>query len=122
MTAVAANGHACAAAARAATISDVKEGMDQLNAAVQGFSASDDGVGDAVDKAQRQRIIEAAQKVLNAVKKPDDVWVDSNMDIARIAASQLFYKWGGFEAIPVDGSISYQDLAVATKSEEALLS
>lgn len=47
---------------------------------------------------------------------------EANMDIARIAASQLFYKWGGFEAIPVDGSISYQDLAVATKSEEALLS
>lgn len=44
------------------------------------------------------------------------------MDIARLAASQLFYKWGGFEAIPVEGSISYQDLAVATKSEEALLS
>lgn len=76
MTVVAANGHACAAAARAATISDVKEGMDQLNAAVQSFSASDDGVGDVVDKAQRQRIIEAAQKVLNGVKRPDDVWVD----------------------------------------------
>lgn len=44
------------------------------------------------------------------------------MDIARFAASQLFYKWGAFEAIPVEGSISYQDLAVATKSEEALLS
>lgn len=47
---------------------------------------------------------------------------EANMDIARIAAAQLFYKWGGFEAIPVEGSISYQDLAVATKSEEALLS
>lgn len=45
-----------------------------------------------------------------------------NMDIARIAASQLLYKWGAFEAIPVEGSISYQDLAAATKSEEALLS
>lgn len=44
------------------------------------------------------------------------------MDIARFAACQLFYKWGAFEAIPVQGSISYQDLAVATKSEEALLS
>lgn len=76
MTVVAANGHASAAAARAATISDVKEGMDQLNAAVQGFIASDDGVGDAVDKAQRQQIIEAAHKVLNAVKRPNDVWVE----------------------------------------------
>lgn len=121
MTLVTANRSTSAAAARAATISDVKEGMDQLNSAVQGFSAGEDGVGDAVDKAQRQQIIEAAQKVLNAVKRPDDVWVDTNMDIARFAASQLFYKWGAFEAIPVEGSISYQDLAVATKSEEALL-
>lgn len=77
MTVVSANGAAPAAATRAVTISDVKEGMDQLNAAVQEFSASDDGAGDAVDKAQRQQIIEAAQKVLNAVKRPDDVWVDS---------------------------------------------
>lgn len=44
------------------------------------------------------------------------------MEIARFAASQLFFKWGGFETIPVEGSISYQDLAAATKSEEALLS
>lgn len=77
MTLVTANRSTSAAAARAATISDVKEGMDQLNSAVQGFSAGEDGVGDAVDKAQRQQIIEAAQKVLNAVKRPDDVWVDS---------------------------------------------
>lgn len=44
------------------------------------------------------------------------------MHIARLAASELFHKWGAFDAIPVEGSISYQDLAVATKSEEALLS
>lgn len=44
------------------------------------------------------------------------------MDIARIAACQLLYKWGAFEAIPVEGSISYQDLADATEAEEALLS
>lgn len=47
---------------------------------------------------------------------------EANMEIARFAASQLLYKWGAFEAIPVEGSISYQDLAVATKAEEALLS
>ncbi|KAG8162552.1 hypothetical protein KVR01_008317 [Diaporthe batatas] len=108
-----------AAAARDATIRDVKDGMDQLNAAVQGFCSSD--VDDAADKAQRQKIIEAAQNVLNSVKRPDDIWVDMNMDIARMAACQLLYKWGAFEAIPVDGSISYQDLAVATDAEEALL-
>lgn len=44
------------------------------------------------------------------------------MDIARFAACQLLFKWGAFEAIPVEGSISYQDLAIATKAEEALLS
>lgn len=44
------------------------------------------------------------------------------MEIARFAAAQLFFKWGGFEAIPVEGRISYQDLAVATKAEEALIS
>lgn len=77
MTAVVSNGHTSAAAARNVTISDVKIGMDQLNAAVQSFCTNNDDVGDVADKAQRQQIIEAAQKVLNAVKRPDDVWVDS---------------------------------------------
>lgn len=66
-----------AGAARDVTINDVKTGMDQLNAAVQSFCTSNEGIGDVADKAQRQQIIEAAQKVLNAVKRPDDVWVDS---------------------------------------------
>lgn len=77
MTVVVPNGQTSAAAARAAEISDVKDGMDQLNAAVQKFSASDGDVGDVVDKTQRQQIIDAAHKVLNVVKRPDDVWVDS---------------------------------------------
>lgn len=77
MTVVVPNGQASAAAVRAATISDVKDGMNQLNAAVQNYSASDGDVGDVADKTQRQQIIDAAHKVLNAVKRPDDVWVDS---------------------------------------------
>lgn len=79
MTVVVPNGQTSAAAARAAEISDVKDGMDQLNAAVQNFSASDGDVGDVADKTQRQQIIDAAHKVLNAVKRPDDVWVDSKL-------------------------------------------
>ncbi|POS73478.1 O-methyltransferase [Diaporthe helianthi] len=121
MTAIASNGPMSPAAARDGMISDVKEGLDQLDVAAKSFCTSNDDVGDVVNKAQRQQIIEAAQKVLNVVKGPDDVWVDINMDIARIAACQLLYKWGAFEAIPVEGSISYQDLADATEAEEALL-
>lgn len=79
MTITVSNGQASAATTRAATISDVKDGMEQLNAAVQNFSASDGDVDDVVDKTQRQQIIDAAHKVLNAVKRPDDVWVDSKL-------------------------------------------
>lgn len=79
MTIAVSNGQASAATTRAATISDMKDGMDQLNAAVQNFSASDGDVGDVVDKTQRQQIIDAAHKVLNSVKGPDDVWVDSKL-------------------------------------------
>ncbi|KAI3392444.1 hypothetical protein diail_5688 [Diaporthe ilicicola] len=121
MSAAAPNGHASVAAARGAAISDVKDATDQLNAAVDSLCATDGTVSDAVDKAQRQQVIEAAHKVLNAVQRPDDVWVEMHMNIARMAACELFYRWGAFEAIPVQGSISYRDLAVATKSEEALL-
>lgn len=79
MTVTASNGHMSAAATRDATITDVKDGMDQLNMAVQSFCSSNGDIGDVADKAQRQEIIEAAQSVLNAVKRPDDVWVDSKL-------------------------------------------
>lgn len=86
MTELVSNGPESAVVAREATISDVREGMEQLSAAVHDFSASDESVGDVADKAQRQQIIEAAQKVLNAVKKPDDVWVDSRLPQNPISA------------------------------------
>lgn len=79
MTELVSNGPESAAAARDATINDVREGMEQLSAAVHDYSVSGESVGDVADKAQRQQIIEAAQKVLDAVKRPDDVWVDSKL-------------------------------------------
>lgn len=92
MTVVVSNGHASVAAARDASISDVKEGMDQLHAAVQSFSTSNNIFDDAVDKAQRQRVIEAAQTVLNAVKRPDDVWVDSKLHVVTSQPHLSFPK------------------------------
>lgn len=79
MSAVAPKGHVPVATARDAAISDVKYATDQLNAAVNSFATSNGGVSDATDKTQRQQVIDAAQRVLNAVKRPDDVWVDSEL-------------------------------------------
>lgn len=97
---------------------------DQLNAAIGEFTAQPAVDGSDVDKAQRRNIVDAATRILDAVKNPTDQWVDVTIQIAVIFANRLFWEWGVFDAIPLDGSsISYTDLAakvVALLSEWGL--
>lgn len=100
----------------------VTEAMDQLNAAVKDFVRNHENASDDLDKAQRQEIIDAAQNVLETIKRPDDRWLDMCKVSALYTAAQMFYEWGAFETIPVTESISYQELATRTETEETLLS
>lgn len=95
---------------------------DKLNTAVQSFVSHFDDEDGAVDEAQRQQIIEAAHAVLNAVEKHNHMWWDMGMRLSQYSAAQLFYEWKAFDAIPLEGSISFADLAAATGTEEILMS
>lgn len=95
---------------------------DKLNMAVQSFVSCTDDKDEVVDERQRQLIIEGAHAVLNAVETHNHMWRDMGMRISQYSAAQLFYEWKAFDAIPLEGSISFADLAAATGTEEALIS
>lgn len=94
----------------------------ELNDAVAEYTASQPTNGTDTDKTQRRRIADAAQKVLHAVRDPADEWVDMTGQIAVIAVNRLFWEWGVYDKMPLEGSISYSELAEAVGAELPLLS
>lgn len=101
--------------------SPIEIAQEELNKAVAEFTASQGANGTYADKTQRRRIVDAAQQVMRAVKDPADEWVDMSGQLAVIAVNRLFWDWGVFDKIPLEGSISYSDLAAAVDAEVALI-
>lgn len=101
----------------------LQQALEELNVAVADFASTSnaDTTGSDLDKTRRQKIMDAAQKVLYAVKDPADEWIDMTIQISVIGVNRLFWKWGVFDLIPVDGDISYGDLASAVDAEVVLL-
>ncbi|ROV90356.1 hypothetical protein VMCG_09732 [Cytospora schulzeri] len=110
-----------AATTRHETLKEVEAITKQLNAAVTEFVSNNDNASDDWDKAQRRTVIDAAQRILDTIRRPDDRWMHMAQVTAFYTAAQMFYEWEVFEIIPIEGSISYQDLAARTNTEEALL-
>jgi len=101
---------------------ELRLATDKLAAAVAEFEAHPVPDGSDTDKAQRSAIVGAATEILAAVKNPADQWMDATAQNALMAANRLFWEWGAFDAIPLDGSaISYKDLAVKVDVQLKLL-
>jgi hypothetical protein len=102
---------------------ELRLAKDKLATAVAEFEAHSAPDGSDTDKAQRSAIVGAANDILAAVKNPTDQWMDVTAQTALMAANRLFWEWGAFDALPLDGSpVSYKDLAVKVDVEEKLLS
>jgi hypothetical protein len=102
---------------------ELRLATDRLATAVANFEAHSVPDGSDTDKAQRSDIVEAANNILAAVKNPTDQWMDVTAQTALMAANRLFWEWGVFDAIPLDGSpVSYSDLAVKVDVQAQLLS
>lgn len=97
---------------------DLQAATDELNAVVGDFMSGPDGD----DKGQRQKIIEAASKILAVAKDPSDQGMDAIGQLTLIAANRIFWEWGVFDEIPLEGSISYSELADKVNADVSLLS
>jgi hypothetical protein len=96
----------------------------ELNAAVEKFTA--DSNPDAprvrdIEVAQRQSIMDAASKLIRTIKEPTDQFFEYSGLVGQMGALRLLWEWGVLDAIPLEGSISYAELATQTETEEALL-
>ncbi|ROT41044.1 S-adenosyl-L-methionine-dependent methyltransferase [Sodiomyces alkalinus F11] len=76
---------------------------------------------DRVETERRERIVEAAQAIVDAARPPQPEWMNQSTAGAEFVALRLFIEWGAFEVIPVEGSISYEDLAHEMDAEVQLL-
>lgn len=100
---------------------DAASAADEVAAAVRAFLDERHTSGGDVDKTQRRRIVDAANALIAAVKDPADEWFDATAEVARLGANRLFWEWKAYDAIPVEGSISYAELAGKVEAEEALI-
>ncbi|KAL8392422.1 hypothetical protein RB595_002568 [Gaeumannomyces hyphopodioides] len=75
----------------------------------------------AVDPKQRGKAIELAQAVLGSLKHPIEAMMDDYFGVSFLMATRLFADLGGFEHIPSEGPISYNDLAKKLDSDSALI-
>ncbi|TDZ16416.1 Methyltransferase fsa4 [Colletotrichum orbiculare MAFF 240422] len=95
---------------------------DEVAEAVQTFLGQAGGPsGGDLDKTRRRHIIDAAHKLINAVKDPADEWFDVTAQVAQLGASRLFWEWKAYDRIPAEGSVSYAELAGAVEAEESLI-
>lgn len=96
--------------------------FDELKIAVQSLVSHNGDKDGFMDKSQRFKVIEAAHAILNAVETHQDMWRGMGLNLSQYSSAQLFYEWKAFDALPLQGGISFADLAAATGVEEALIS
>lgn len=94
---------------------------DEVTAALQTFLKEPGTAGSDLDKGQRRRIVDAAQKMISAVKDPGDEWFDATAQVAQMGANRLFWEWKAYDHIPPEGSISYAELAKKVEADESLI-
>ncbi|KZL81490.1 o-methyltransferase [Colletotrichum incanum] len=99
----------------------IADAVGQLNAAIRDLLSQPDSGSGLAEKAQRRRIIAAANDVLNVTETHEDMWIEKATKTAELSAAQLFHEWKVFDSIPLQGFTSYSDLAVATTTEESVL-
>ncbi|KAF9880464.1 O-methyltransferase [Colletotrichum karsti] len=94
---------------------------DEVNTALQTFLKEPGTAGSDLDKGQRRRIVDAANKLIATVKDPGDEWFDATAQVAQLGANRLFWEWKAYDHIPSEGSISYGDLAEKVQAETSLI-
>lgn len=100
----------------------VPELIDSTTAYFKADESETANCRDQLETECRNRIVEAAQAIVDAARPPQPEWMNKSTAGAEFVALRLFIEWGAFEIIPVEGSISYRELAQKTGADEQLVS
>ncbi|OTB07522.1 hypothetical protein M426DRAFT_8526 [Hypoxylon sp. CI-4A] len=74
------------------------------------------------DLFARQKATSTARKLMNELIHPEEVASEQTVILAEWAAIRMFMQWKFFDKIPLEGSMSYQELASSVDAEYALVS
>ncbi|KIW32316.1 uncharacterized protein PV07_03870 [Cladophialophora immunda] len=69
----------------------------------------------------RQRMTNAARQIINVVREPGETPYEFSTHMAEMGAIRMFMKMKAFDKIPLEGSISYEDLAASLGAEVPLV-
>ncbi|KAI3318551.1 O-methyltransferase [Xylariaceae sp. AK1471] len=75
----------------------------------------------SIVSGQREAIFQIATKIANLAKPTDSIFTDVVVNLAEINALRLFLKWDAFRAIPLEGPISFTDLAQKLDAQVPLI-
>ncbi|KAI1376203.1 S-adenosyl-L-methionine-dependent methyltransferase [Hypoxylon crocopeplum] len=73
------------------------------------------------DLLARRKATDIARELLNELIHPEEVAAEQAIALSEWASIRMYMKWKFFDKIPLDGSVSYHDLATSIGAEEALV-
>ncbi|KAI5777265.1 O-methyltransferase [Geopyxis carbonaria] len=104
------------------SMSDIDSLLAQLTDAVKGYKASIAAdPSDANELVARRLVADASRNITAVTKDAEEGWIDWSLKMAEMPVLRMFIKWGVFDTIPAEGSITIKDLAAAVKVDEPLL-
>ncbi|KAK3681673.1 S-adenosyl-L-methionine-dependent methyltransferase [Podospora appendiculata] len=88
---------------------------------VEALRTATDGPLD-LDSKTRSSIVKVAQDIIHASRPPYAQFSDHYVIFSETAVQRTFLKWDAFDKIPLEGSISFADLAAAIDADVFLTS
>lgn len=95
--------------------------VEQLNNVAKEIN-NDTDFSASLNAEQRTLLVEASREVTNSVKGQLDAFTDQWSSMCEATATRLFMKWKAFEAIPLEGSITFKELADKLNADVSLIS
>lgn len=105
------------------SIPNIDSLVTQLTEAVNSYKSIAADLSSANESAARRLVADAAKNIITVTvtKGAEEELLDWCLRMVEMPVLRLFIKWGVFDAIPTEGSITFTDLAAVVKIEESLL-
>lgn len=98
---------------------------DQLESLAKSLTETAQSVRDSPDgvsPSHRLQLSNASHSILRSVQQPGEQLMEAMVTVVQITVMRLFIKWKVFETIPLQGNISYVELAAKAGADTSLIS
>lgn len=98
-----------------------KELSTELHGLIQRLTGEVTALGSSAANGSRQSVIQAAQAIVHAAQDSQELCVYFAVNVTELIVMRLFLDWEAFQEIPLEGSISFADLASKIDAEAGLV-